>query len=1430
MRIQVYFNEAVEVTGTPRVALTIGDRTAFANYDWHNEYAVQFRYTVQATDRDADGISIAAGALTLNGGTIADASGNAANLSLASYAITNDPGHKVDGSAADTVRPRVTGTGLSSPPQGGDTWLADEEMQVRVFFNEAVEVTGTPRVALTIGDRTAFANYDWHNEYAVHFRYTVQATDRDADGISIAAGALTLNGGTIADASGNAANLSLASYAITNDPGHKVDGSAADTVRPRVTGTGLSSPPQGGDTWLADEEMRIQVYFNEAVEVTGTPRVALTIGDRTAFANYFWHNEYAVHFRYTVQATDRDADGLSIAAGALTLNGGTIADASGNAANLSLASYAITNDPRHKVDGSAADMVRPRVTGVWLSEPPDGGDTWHVFQHLELTVAFNELVQVTGQPRLALTIGGTTAEAVYVPPTFVTEIRPVSSVRFRHVIRRGDVDSDGISMGEGALILNGGTIQDASGNDANLDLGAYAFTDNPDHKVGAGAVAPQVVWMGIANPPPLGSDTWYAGERIEVQLRFSEEIAISGAPTLALAIGDQVASAAYGAVWTTRRGITFEYEVKPGDRDDDGISIAADALALNGGSIQDNHGNVTEADLTGHTIRNDPKHKVDGRAPPLSKRNGVTSVAVVSAPRTGNTYRAGEMIRVRVRFRDDVAISGKPSLDISVGGVVRPAKYESQASARELVFGYAVVLKDWDTDGISVQSDALARNHAMLRDRTGKVLNLEVSGDEVPDDPAHRVAGAPARLHGLSIASTPQNGDSYRPGETIEVTAAFDRPVRVSGKPRLGLTVGAVIRSADYAQNVEQTVIFRYQVAEDDWDADGISIAADAVQWADDAIQDELGLAVRADYEAIPDQPDHKVRSASGPEVLRTLPSLRLVVGAAPVLVDLAGAFLRARDYDAESLPSAIVNVAVSGSSLRVVALSEGETEVRVVASNDSGSATQRFDVDVVSDPAEVQAVEEVMEALSRSLLAGATDVIRRRMVSGADASRADVSSLSAWRGPLAAGGGRTGGLRALLLADRPEELLGTTDGTPVVGPIMDNFELSLVTRENETAPPGIRWTIWGAADQQSSSRGADGEPGYDSELRSPYLGVDIAGRRWLAGVAAARSIGIADYEYQGNTRGTGRMETRLTGIHPYLKVNLDERTEVWGIMGAGGGDFEVDRTTAPRRESGSLRMWMGALGARRNLADNRGVRLALQGDIGMTRLSANGAHSGVVSELAADAKRIRVGAEASLQSKLSQKITITPSAEVAARFDAGKHLEGSGLEAAGGFRLAAGPRFDLEARGRVLVLHTVSAYREGGVSLSAHFRPSREGRGLSLAITPRWGAAARDVDTLWRPDAMLSRRSGAGIVLPGSRKTNARVGYGFSAGRFPGIFQWFGGLEQSVGDHQQVRAGVRYALRDDVRGMLEIELVGERTILGARAAHRLGFRVAARY
>ena len=49
-----------------------------------------------------------------------------------------------------------------------------------------------------------------------------------------------------------------------------------------------------------------------------------------------------------------------------------------------------------------------------------------------------------------------------------------------------------------------------------------------------------------------------------------------------------------------------------GPRTRDGISIAADALALNGGSISSAAGADAVLDLGGHAVVNAADHKVDG--------------------------------------------------------------------------------------------------------------------------------------------------------------------------------------------------------------------------------------------------------------------------------------------------------------------------------------------------------------------------------------------------------------------------------------------------------------------------------------------------------------------------------------------------------------------------------------------------------------------------------------------------------------------------------------------------------------------------------------------------------------------------------------------------------------------------------------------------
>ena len=94
---------------------------------------------------------------------------------------------------------RVSSVELTTrPPRGGDTFRLEENIWVFVTFNRAVEVTGSPQIGLTIGAQTRQASFDEHvSDRKVRFSYVVQASDLDTDGISIAANALNLNGGTI---------------------------------------------------------------------------------------------------------------------------------------------------------------------------------------------------------------------------------------------------------------------------------------------------------------------------------------------------------------------------------------------------------------------------------------------------------------------------------------------------------------------------------------------------------------------------------------------------------------------------------------------------------------------------------------------------------------------------------------------------------------------------------------------------------------------------------------------------------------------------------------------------------------------------------------------------------------------------------------------------------------------------------------------------------------------------------------------------------------------------------------------------------------------------------------------------------------------------------------------------------------------------------
>ena len=221
---------------------------------------------------------------------IRDAAGNQAE-GLSRAPVRNE--------TPDTTAPEVSSLAVSSNPGADQTYAAEDEIEVRVRFSETVEVEGTPQLRLRVGNRTRTAGYLRGTDTAVLvFGYEVAEGDEDTDGVSIEAGRIALNRGTIKDEADNPA--ALAHGAVAAQAGHQVDGVKPSFLSAAVDGASLtltygegldggSRPASGDFTVQVDGSGRsvsgvsvsgslVTLFLNPAVEHGDTGiRVSYTV-------------------------------------------------------------------------------------------------------------------------------------------------------------------------------------------------------------------------------------------------------------------------------------------------------------------------------------------------------------------------------------------------------------------------------------------------------------------------------------------------------------------------------------------------------------------------------------------------------------------------------------------------------------------------------------------------------------------------------------------------------------------------------------------------------------------------------------------------------------------------------------------------------------------------------------------------------------------------------------------------------------------------------------------------------------------------------------------------------------------------------------------------------------------------------------------------
>ena len=566
------------------------------------------------------------------------------------------------------------------------------------------------------------------------------------------------------------------------------------------------------------------------------------------------------------------------------------------------------------------------------------------------------------------------------------------------------------------------------------------------------------------------------------------------------------------------------------------------------------------------------------------------------------------------------------------------------------------------------------------------------------------------------------------------------------------------------------------------------------------------------------------------PTVVAPIPAMTLYAGGADGVVELSDKF-RGLDltYGATSSNPGVATVSVAGSEATVKAVIEGESTITVVAKGSVGpDASQTFVVTVLTEANEVAVLGDALAAIGRGTLSSVSSAIGTRFGSR---PAAPVSATLAGYSLL--GGNESSHLMAaqgfgLEGNIRYPQGLGSLDGLSWKR-ILQNSSFAVPMGSGDAEQELASWMLWGLGDYQAF----EGTPDYgshDGTLTTVYLGADKRlAARGQAGVSVSYSMGEANYSFSGDgASGDGTLTTVLTSVYPYLRWAPTSGMDIWALGGVGVGTAENERGVTSTMEESDLSMSLGLLGARQALGTMGGLDMALRGDVGIVNLSTAEGEE-ILDDHEVAGQRFRLGLEGARTLVIAASCaTLTPFGELSGRFDGGDGQTGGGLEVAGGMRYkCARSRFQLEARGRILALN--SAYEERGGSIMASLSPKRDGLGLSMSVAPRWGAADRGAQALWREDTLQTGRFG---LSPNDWSMDALVGYSMRVRPLQGILTPFAEFGPVSADRSLTRLGFRLAgFSGTAFEMLDLNFSGGRVKRDQQTAeHRIDVRGAVRF
>ena len=1402
--VALTFNTAVYVPASGSViAIRVGDTADGSNYraaEYHSGSQTNrlvYRYQVRLADTDADGISVDVGAPNSGfGGAVPTIVASFGLLPVIDHypGLADDHHHRVDGSF------HVDGVAITSSPAHEDGYRVGEEIDVMLTFSTEAYTTGDSVIAIQVGDvgpsyrRAAYVSGSGTTRLT--YRYEVQLTDLDADGIGIPSSGFVRELPTTSPALGSIP-VSRDYTGVAEDAGHKVDGSF------RVTGVAISSSPAHGDRYRAGENIEVTMSFSTEAYTSGSV-VAIRVGDTDDGSNYRPARYVAgsgtdrLTYRYQAQLTDFDADGISVDVGGPPSGfGERVPTTSPELGSVPVSrKYAgVPDSAGHKVDGAVTVAF-----GAPAFVASEDGTTATVTVSLHDDPHREVIIPITATPG-----GGATPSDYSVAPTSVV----FAPGEMRHSVTVTAIDDQDVDGGE-SVRLGFGTLP--SGVRAGSQDAAFVVIDDND---GFEPIVSITDIDGGNEPGSVGFTVTLSGPSdldITVDWGISDSAAGPDAGYVTAGTLTIMAGETTGTV-SAPAGKLPAGELPVGDDAADppdgpfGVTLSNPVNAVFSGGV-DTIGaqllvwapsiNVTSAPVV-TAVPDTAGNLVVSWEPP---EDAVPSGYEVQRRVRGTEYwgdrlSAGPDTQVPILFLDEdteYEARVRPFYDDADDGGARSyAAWSESGYGRtgthqpdsEPVVTLALADSDSATEGervlLHIVVSELRNSYQWHGLSDGISVALEYGWRQ-----GGAILPASSRFGIVPGIFTVDHGlgghRDYR--VSLPDYAAEHGPLTITLQPREGYQVGAAGSVCVSIADSETLVATPCPDAEDATQADAeagdapVSITvqdARAIEGVDEIISFEVTLSAAASEPVTVDWSTADGTATAGEDYVASSGTLTFAAGETAQTIEVTVL------DDAHDEGEEIFALRLSGAAGAELADAEA---TGTIANSDPMPRAWLGRFGRIAWEHTLGAVDQRLRS-ARTPMARAAVAGREISAAGADPAGAGdeqgSAALAAWLG---------GGNEEPRAAMSGHELLAGSE-----------FQAA-------TAAGDGMLTIWGQG-AYGRFTGQDGDLAVDGDVATGTLGLDYAIGPWMVGLALSHSSGWGSYS-QPMTPG-GEVTSSLTGAYPYVGVEaVAERLSLWVAGGYGLGGLRL----VPRGGEAlatEIGMLAGAAGVRATLlpaAATGGLALGLNADALVLRATSEEA-AGLAAETA-DVNRVRLGLEGVYAMALGGGAHLTPSVEVGVRRDGGAADTGFGIDAVGGLRYT-NPRLGLSLglTGRALLLHEAAELAEWGASgwLAWDPNPASE-LGPALTVSPSIGVQSEGgAQALWSRET-LNGLAGDPMDANGGARMDAKFGYGMPLAGGVGV-PWAGiGASERA---REYRLGYAFQAGDPAATDLRVELVAAR-------------------